>query len=203
MDWLFDADKPLMRGLSAIADLLILNLLTILCSIPVITAGPAIIALFTTVIRMVRNEDGSLVRDYFRAFSANLKLGILFWIFLLICMGLLYFDYLAAQAYAPVMSPVIAAMGVLVLAVSFYIFGLLARYADTLKVTIKKAIFLAVGYFPRTLAMTAFFMAFWVLSIRYIQFGAPILLMFGLSLPCYVCAILMNGIFTQLENKKG
>ena len=132
MDWLFDADKPLMRGLSAIADLLILNLLTILCSIPVITAGPAIIALFTTAIRMVRNEDGSLVRDYFRAFSANLKLGILFWILLLICMGLLYFDYLAAQAYAPVMSPVIAAMGVLVLAVSFYIFGLLARYADTL-----------------------------------------------------------------------
>lgn len=53
------------------------------------------------------------------------------------------------------------------------------------------------------MAMTAFFMAFWVLSIRYIQFGAPILLMFGLSLPCYVCAILMNGIFTQLENKKG
>ena len=36
-------------------------------------------------------------------------------------------------------------------------------------------------------------------SIR--NFALPILLMFGLSLPCYVCTLLMNGIFEKLEKK--
>lgn len=203
MNWLFDAEKPLMRGLSAIADLLILNILTLLCSLPIVTAGPAILALHTVSVRMVRNEEGSLVKDFFRAFSANLKVGILFWLLLLACMGLIYFDYVAAQVYIPILQPVIAAIGVLVLAVAFYVFALLARYEDTLGVTLKKAFALAVGYFPRTLAMTGFFVCFWMLSLRFLQFGGPILLMFGFSLPCYVCAILINPIFLELEKNKG
>ena len=41
---IFDMENPLMRTLGAICDLLVLNLLTLLCSLPVVTAGAAITA---------------------------------------------------------------------------------------------------------------------------------------------------------------
>ena len=80
MNWLFDMDKPLMRGLSVVTDLIILNILTFICCLPVFTAGAAFTALYTIVIRIIRNEDGSVVKDYFRAFRSNFKKATLLWL---------------------------------------------------------------------------------------------------------------------------
>ena len=93
----------------------------------------------------------------------------------------------------------IAALGVLVLAMSIYAFALLARYENSVGKTVKNAAMLAVGYFPRTLGMVLFTLALWVLCIRYWRFGVPILLMFGFSMPCYVCSVLMRPIFDRLD----
>ena len=38
----FDMENPIWQGLGVIADMLILNLLTVICSLPVVTAGAAV-----------------------------------------------------------------------------------------------------------------------------------------------------------------
>ena len=48
MKRLFDMDNPLMQALGILADLMVLNLLTIVCSLPVLTAGAALTALNAT-----------------------------------------------------------------------------------------------------------------------------------------------------------
>ncbi|MGN0977469.1 MAG: YesL family protein [Faecousia sp.] len=201
MKWFFDMENPVMRALSTVADLIILNLLTLLCSLPIVTAGAAIIAMNAVSIRIIRNEDGNLLKDYFHAFAANWKKGTALWLLALLCAVLLIADYFAAKAYISMLCPVIAAMGVLVLTLAIYAFALLARYENTLGGTLKNAVSLAVGFFPRTLGMVLFTLIFWLLTIQYLRFGAPVLLMFGLSLPCYVCVLLMNPIFIKIENK--
>ena len=201
MKWFFHMENPVMSALSVVADLIILNLLTVLFSLPVVTAGAAITAMNTVSLRIIRNEDGSIVKDFFRAFTANLKKGILLWLLVLFCAVLLAADYFAAKAYIPVLCPVIFAMGLLVLTLAIYAFALIARYDNTLPGTLKNAVSLAIGFFPKTLAMIVFTLAFWLLSIQFIRYGAPVLLMFGLSLPGYVCMLLINPIFIKLENK--
>ena len=57
-----------------------------------------------------------------------------------------------------------------------------------------------VAYFPRTLGMVVFAVVFWMLAIRYYQYGVPLLLLFGLSLPCHVNALLLRRVFDQMEN---
>ena len=44
---LFDMDNPFWRFMSLVADLIILNLLFVLCSIPIITIGASTTALYT------------------------------------------------------------------------------------------------------------------------------------------------------------
>lgn len=195
-------ENPFWQGLSVVADMLLLNLLTLLCSAPVFTMGAAMTAMNDVVIHITRQEGGGILQSFGRAFRQNLKRGCIFGLIVLAAAGLLYFDYLCALAYAPAFRYGIAALAFLVLTVSIYTFALLARYENSLGKTMKNAVMLAVGYFPRTLAMVCFTVIFWLLGIRYYRVGTPILIMFGLSLPCYVCTLLMRPIFDRMEEEE-
>ena len=201
MRWFFDMENPVMRTLSVVADLMVLNLLTIACCLPVVTAGAALTAMNATVIKVVRGEESALVKDYFRAFRENFKKGSAMGLLFLLIFALLCADYLAAQTYIPALCPVVTAIALLVLMLGQYAFAMLARYENTLPRTLKNALLLAVGYFPRTLGMTVFAVGLWLLAIQFLRYGAPTLFLFGLSLPCYVCILLMRGIFAKLENQ--
>ena len=76
-------ENPFWQGLSVIADMMLLNLLTLLCCVPVITAGAALAAMNDMVIRIVRQEENGILKGYGRAFRQNLKNGILFGLILL------------------------------------------------------------------------------------------------------------------------
>ena len=199
MKKLFKMDTPLMKALTIAADLLMLNIATLIVSIPIITIGPALTAMHDIVIHIVRGEEGYIIRPFFQSFAANFKKGVLLSLILIACAGFLYFDYLAALTYIPVMRAGIIAIGVIVLAISFYAFALLARYENTFKATLKNAVILAIANFPRTLFMVVCSVGIWVLCIHFYNFGYPILLMFGFALPCYVNVLLLNGVFHKLD----
>ena len=199
MKKLFSMKNPLMKALSIAADLLLLNILAVICSIPVITIGPSITAMHDIVIRIVRGEEGYTVRPFFDAFKANFKKGMLLSVIIIVAAAVLYFDYLAALVYIPILRAGIIAIGVIVLAILFYAFALLARYENTFKATMKNAVLLAIANFPRTLFMVVCSIGLWLVCIHFYQIGIPVLMMFGLSLPCYVNILLLNGVFRKLE----
>ena len=115
--------------------------------------------------------------------------------------AILYFDYHAAAIYAPLLRYPIAAIGILLLALAMYVFALQARYENTIGGTLKNAVSLAIAYFPRTLGIVVFTLAFWLLAIHFYRFGIPVLVLFGLSLPCYVGSLLLRGVFEKLEKE--
>ena len=195
----FDMENPVMRALGTACDLLVLNLLTILCCLPVLTAGASLTAMFDIAIHAARGEESYVVKPFFRSFAGNLKKGTILWVIFLAAAALLVLDYYAAASYAPVFRAGVTALALLLLALGMYVFALLSRYENTVAATLKNAAALAVGFFPRTLGMVAFTVALWVLGVRFYRVGAPVLLMFGLSLPAYVCALLMKGVFDKIE----
>ena len=141
-------ENPFWQALNVIADMMLLNLLTLLCCAPVITVGAALTAMNDVVIRIIRQEESSILKGYGQAFRQNLKNGILFGLILLVAAGLLYFDYLCALTYVPIFRYGIAALAILLLALTIYTLALLARYDNPHRVTLKNAAVLAVGYFP-------------------------------------------------------
>ena len=58
---IFSPDGALARLLNTLGNLIVLNILTIICCVPVFTAGAAMTALYTMVMRMVRKEDGKII----------------------------------------------------------------------------------------------------------------------------------------------
>ncbi len=53
---LFNLDSPLMRALGKMADLMWLNILTMVCCIPVFTIGASLTALHYMALKIVRDE---------------------------------------------------------------------------------------------------------------------------------------------------
>jgi uncharacterized membrane protein YesL len=73
MNSLFSADSDLMRGLTRLADVMILNFLFIVTSLPVVTLGASLTALNFTAMRIGTGECVSVSADYFRSFRRNFR----------------------------------------------------------------------------------------------------------------------------------
>ncbi|WP_129785369.1 YesL family protein [Promicromonospora panici] len=70
---IFDADSPLMRFLTNVADLMILNLLFVFLSLPVVTLGATLTALNHTAMKVVTGECESVTGEFLRSFRANFR----------------------------------------------------------------------------------------------------------------------------------
>ena len=80
----FSMDAPLFRILSTLYDLIILNLLTALGCLPVVTIGASLTAMHFVLIAMVRDEEPDIARSFLRSFRENFRQSTLVWGFYLL-----------------------------------------------------------------------------------------------------------------------
>lgn len=69
-------DSPIVGVMDQIAEVLIAGFLWLLCSIPVVTIGPASAALYYTIVKVVRKKRDTVTSAFFHSFKSNLKQGI-------------------------------------------------------------------------------------------------------------------------------
>lgn len=140
-----------------VADLIILNLLTILCCIPIVTIGPAITALYYMTMKMVRNEESYIVRGYFHSFRDNLKQGILINLIMLLCGGILALDLLIVRSDQGMLGRILffifLIMVVFYTFIYIYVYPVLAKFYNTLKNTFRNAVLMSIRHLPSTIAM--------------------------------------------------
>ena len=90
---IFDLDSPLMNVLNKMADLMWLNILTLICCIPVITAGAALTSMHYVALKIVRNEESYITRSFFKSFKTNFRQATLIWLLLMLVAAILGGDY--------------------------------------------------------------------------------------------------------------
>lgn len=201
----FDIDGPLMQGLTKIADLMILNFLTILCCIPVVTAGASFTALHYQMLKMVRNEDTYVARGFFKSFKENFKQATIIWILILISVAFIIFDYIVIGfseegGIAYWYGVVLGAFAIFIAFTVTMVFPILAKFSNTVIRTIKNAMAISVLKFPLTILMIIMYVL--PLLIGYFFYPLiPLVLMFGFSLPTYGSAKLYNKFFKKLEEQ--
>ena len=83
---LLDINNPIMRGLVAIFDMIVLSVLWTVFSLPVITMGAASAALYHAVYHHIRKGDDYLFSSFWSAFKENFRRQTLCW---LVPLGLL------------------------------------------------------------------------------------------------------------------
>jgi uncharacterized membrane protein YesL len=202
MNKIFDMDSPFMRFLNRVADLLFLNIIVMVCCIPIVTIGAAFTAMHYVLLKMVRGEEGYLFRGFLKSFKQNFKQATAIWLMILLFIAVfvgdtLVFNYSTIE-FPAVFKIVLVMVGIIVVLISTYIFPLLARFDNTVKNTVKNATLLAVANLPKTLAMALIYAT--PLLMGYLSaYSYVFIFMFGLSLPAYAAAYIYSNIFKKFE----
>ena len=207
---IFNADSPLMEGLSKITDLVILNLVVLVCCLPVFTAGAALTGMHYVLLKMVRNEEGYIVRSYFKSFRENFLQATGMWLIFLAAGSVFVLDLrlTGGGAGGGIQLPdlfryLLIAAGIYLFLIYLYAFPLLARFNNSVPGTLRNAAVLTVASFPRTIGMVVASIAFPLVVILFKPI-LPLLVLLGISGPGYVCALLYSPVFKRLEaNVKG
>lgn len=198
---LFSAEGPLMRALSNIVTLLVLNLLTAFCSLPIFTAGAAFSAMHYMIMKMMDGDDGRVPKRYFEQFRTNFKTSTPVWLVLLAIAVFLWFDYriFLSQNDTPLRVLLIAiwVAAFVLFALFVWIFPVMARFEGGFRGAFRNAFRLSIGSFPRTLAMMALYFAItFVLSQSWKLL--PLFFLFGFTAPAYFSALLYYPVIKRM-----
>ena len=209
MSKLFRMDSPLMRFLTKIADLMVLNILFCVTSIPLITIGASWTALYSVTLKMVRDEEGSVSRSYFHSFRQNFRQATLLWLGVLVVLALLALDIRVLNGMAGGTAPGLLRVGVEILAllgimVLQYLFPSLARFEASLADTLKNACMMALAHLPKTALMTAAAVgAVWITLINNttIAVGLMVWPLIGFALMAFGNSGILRKIFDNYVPK--
>lgn len=201
-------DSPLMKALGRMADLMWLNLLTVICSIPIVTAGASFTALHYVCLKMVRDEEGYVTKDFFKSFKENFKQATIIWILILVIGAVLAFDFRALtvmdSSYKKIIFGAVVAATVFVIITTLYVFPILSHFVNTIKGTIRNAFFMSILALPRTALMLLLQLApaallFLALYFQTAFWIIPLVTIFAIAVPAYFCAKLYNKTFKRFE----
>lgn len=198
----FDLESPFMRFLNLVGDLMIMNFLMIICCLPVITVGAACTGMHYVLLKMVRGEEGYLVRGFFKSFKQNFRQATLIWLLMLAVIFVYVGDFLIFS-YSDYQFPrifiiFILALGIILLMVSVYVFPILSRFENTIKNTLRNALFMAILNLPKTILMVLI-SAIPAVVLYFSAYAGIFVFMFGISLPAYLSAYIYSKIFRKFE----
>ncbi len=179
---IFSMENAFGRFLDLVWKWIVLNFLCMVCSIPIITIGPSVTAMYYVLLKIAKGEDTSLLKDYFRSFKRNLKQGMMIQLLLLataVVIGLTIYYCRQLRSEYTLYGYWLYALYVVVLLylmMGAYVYPLLSMYENTLKETLKNALLLPIAHIG------------WTVLILLINIG-PLYL-------CYVNADIMKwGLF--------
>lgn len=157
MGKLFDQNNLVMRGLTDIANIILLSCLWLLCSLGIITIGPATAALYYVTQKMVQGENPKIFRCFFHSFRENLKQGMAFSLIFGLSGLVLYYDYLFSYIVDDSLGSVLRILFVVAAALWLmlvcYTFPLQAQFQNKVKITLQNALFLALSHLGKTLLL--------------------------------------------------
>lgn len=202
MGSLFNLDSPLMQFLNRVTDLIILNLVCIFCCLPIVTAGASLTALHYITLKMVKGEEGYIVRSFFRSFRNNFRQATLIWLIFLGISVLYVIDIRIlggmADKLPSVLKTIISCFYLFICLTAMYVFPLLARFENTIRNSIRNAFFMSILHIGKSLLIAVIYiLPLIVVQLHFMMI--PVYLLIGLSGPAFLGSYFWKGIFQKYE----
>lgn len=204
---LFHYENPFIQFLVRVGDLMILNALFILCSLPVVTLGASLTAMHRVTQNMLFEQEEPIIKSFFRAFRQNFKQSTLAWLVELVVIVSLVCDVLLVMAYfdgglAKAMYILVAVLAILVAGVFSYLMPLIARYENGMRQQVNNAVVLAIIKLPKTVLLTLLNLLPVILLLISVPVFVQTLIFWviiGFAFVSFLTSSILKPVFQQLE----
>lgn len=167
----FNENSPFLRFLTQLCNIIILNLLIIITSIPLITIGASLSAAYKITLDILAGDDPFIIKDYFKAFAKNFKQSTLIWLplFVLACFfgyEVYLVNFVLSDNYMFLQYPVWIVLFIL-LSIVIYAFPQVSYFEEKTSQIIKNSVLIAVGNMPTTVFLTMIQITIFVICYVY------------------------------------
>ena len=209
----FNYDNPVWRFIGKLGDLILLNILWIVCSIPVFTIGASTTAVYYVTLKLARDEGDSTIRSFFHSFKSNFRQATAIWLILLaagIVLGIDFWFFATGQmgiggVLSVVLTAVSGGMFLIYLFIVSYAFPLQARFYNPVKRTLLNAFFMSARHLLQTLGILgadAAILAASYFGLFYLPQMSVLLMLFGMPLLAFVNSSILNTVFGRYIPKE-
>lgn len=183
-----------------------LNMMWMICSLPIITIGASTTALYSVTLKIADEKESNITKQFITAFRSNFKQATRMWLLLLLAGILIGGDFYVVLHMRSMSSGSLAIMWTLNLAlliaisiiyavVLVYIFPLIARFENNDKAMLKNSLLIGIHYLFCTIVVAAihFVMLYAVVAIF-----TPLIL-FGEGLCALLSSYMLINVFRLIS----
>ncbi|WP_418969632.1 DUF624 domain-containing protein [Alloscardovia omnicolens] len=146
MKQLFSVDGKLYKTLDIVSDILLANMLFIMCALPLVTVGASAIALWDVIYAVVHHEGIKVSSRFLTTFRSALRRGTLAWFIIVgtasVMLGIYWIFGSVTQGNQIILLVLLALCSLPILS-CVYIFPLLARYEMSVSRVLRTAVAVA------------------------------------------------------------
>ena len=169
---IFSFNSPFMAFLTKVMSYVFLYLLSIVCSLPIVTIGASTTARYYVAMKMVRGEEPAIIKPFFKSFASNFKQSTFVWLIEIAVAAILIFDWnyvlqLEVTTIVKVVKIALVVLTVLCVFAGFAAFPLIARYEMKTKDIIRAAFMFAFLHPFRMLLLLFWVAVPFYLALRY------------------------------------
>lgn len=199
----FSVDSPFYRFIVKFFDVIKLNFMWLLFSLPIITIGASTVAAMSVALKMVDEEEGYICRSFVKAFKENWKQGMVLGMISIVAIYAVYLDFQLFEVVEgnPIMFLIIGMVSCFVVIMCLiYAYPLMARYENTLIRTIQNSYRIGRKYFGRTVMLV------FVLAVEYVVLNFNTTMLFfgiavGPAMMIFTIAGVSKRIFQEIEKE--
>lgn len=204
---IFSFNSWLSRFLYLVADIVLLHILWIICSLPIVTIGASTTALYSSCMKRIRRDEGYITGNFFRAFKSNFRQSTLIWLLLLAVGGILYMDLWIGLSVEGVLGKIMLVSCSMLLipffCTVFYIFPVQAKFENRILDNLKNAFLMSLSNFQWTLFLAFILATFVLLTLVFPPFMGLMLIagagIFGYLTSCVFVYVFRKYLPDELQ----
>lgn len=152
---LFSTDSILYKALTWLGNIIILNFIWLIFSLPIVTIGASTVAAYSMLFKLMEGKEGYLWNGFVKEFKANWKQGTILWAVMVVAAYAIYIDIqILMKADPSFLFITVSIVGIVLIAASLiYAFALSARYENKVFMHIKNSFLLSVSHPLKTLML--------------------------------------------------
>ncbi len=194
MNSFFDLDNPAWRFIGKFFDACFLSVIYLIFCIPIFTIGAANSALYYVFLKLAKDEEGYLIRDFFKAFKQNFKQGTIVWLILFIVgivliVDIYYFKFIPTTK-GLFMYYLFCIIFLFYSIINLYIFPLISKFENTTKNMFKFSFIMSIKHFGWTILMVVLAIVMILSATR-----VPPILVFIPGILAFFNSYIFNHIF--------
>lgn len=202
---LFKWDSKFWQACNVITYYVLLNIFSLIFSIPVFTAGAAISAKYYMAMKLARGEEVYIFKTYLKAFKSNFKQATKVWFIQFVIALLLAYDFYLIlsgdpESYGSTTFLVMIIVSVVFVMVSMSCYGLMARFEMKTFDLIKGAITFTILKLPFMVFAAFLLIAPFILCAFHMEL-LPAILALGPAATLYIIAAFFVKSFKQVEER--